>query len=261
VADALEVRRATVNGWESLTKPADRAAGCAVRSPAASRETAPALLRTTALMEEWRNIRSIRIHSQPAGAGTALSGARRAGEGDARAELERRPDRRRVAVLERSPRGEEDTDTVQRQLRPLRWGLVPSWAKDVKAGARMINARVETVHEKPAYRRAFARRRCLLPADGFYEWEQTEDPVTGKARKQPYFIHPEDEQVLALAGLYEYWRDPAVKQDDDPAAWLMTCTIITNRGHRRGRPCPPAHAARPHPRPLRCLARPRPPGS
>lgn len=56
---------------------------------------------------------------------------------------------------------------------------------------------------------------------------QIKDPATGKPRKQPYFIHPQDEQVMALAGLYEYWRDPAVKQDDDPGAWLMTCTIIT----------------------------------
>ncbi|WP_216586543.1 SOS response-associated peptidase [Streptomyces brasiliscabiei] len=131
------------------------------------------------------------------------------------------------AVLERTARGHDDAAPEGRQLRPLRWGLVPSWAKDVKVGARMINARVETVHEKPAYRRAFAKRRCLLPADGFYEWQQIKDQDTGKARKQPYFIHPEDDQVMALAGLYEYWRDPAVKQEDDPSAWLVTCTIIT----------------------------------
>ncbi|MFI1376742.1 SOS response-associated peptidase [Streptomyces longwoodensis] len=132
------------------------------------------------------------------------------------------------AVLERAPRGaQEDTAPVERQLRPLRWGLVPSWAKDVKVGARMINARVETVHEKPAFRRAFAKRRCLLPADGFYEWEQAKDPATGRTRKQPYFIHPEDDQVMALAGLYGYWRDPEVRRDDDPAAWLLTCTVIT----------------------------------
>ncbi|MFD9514345.1 SOS response-associated peptidase family protein [Streptomyces mirabilis] len=131
------------------------------------------------------------------------------------------------AVLERVPRDQTDATAVQRELRPLRWGLVPSWAKDMKIGARMINARVETVHEKPAYRRAFAKRRCLLPADGFYEWEQAKDPDTGKAHKQPYFIHPEDQQVMALAGLYEYWRNPEVKQDDDPAAWLTTCSIIT----------------------------------
>ncbi|MFF8948598.1 SOS response-associated peptidase [Streptomyces sp. NPDC014940] len=131
------------------------------------------------------------------------------------------------AVLERAPRGDDGATAPSRELRPLRWGLVPSWAKEPKIGARMINARVETVHEKPAFRRAFAKRRCLLPADGFYEWQPVKDPVTGKARKQPYFIHPEDDQVMALAGLYEYWRDPAVTQDDDPAAWLMTCTIIT----------------------------------
>ncbi|MFD8393728.1 SOS response-associated peptidase [Streptomyces sp. NPDC059680] len=131
------------------------------------------------------------------------------------------------AVLERTPRDSEDAGEVGRELRPLRWGLVPSWAKDLKIGARMINARVETVHEKPAFRRAFLKRRCLLPAEGFYEWQQAKDPATGKTRKQPYFIHPEDDQVMALAGLYEYWRNPEVKQDDDPTAWLMTCTIIT----------------------------------
>ncbi|ROP55945.1 SOS response-associated peptidase [Streptomyces sp. PanSC9] len=129
------------------------------------------------------------------------------------------------AVLERTPPGGPAASS--RELRPLRWGLVPTWAKEAKIGARMINARVETVHEKPAFRRAFAKRRCLLPADGFYEWQPGADPATGKARKQPYFIHPQDEQVMALAGLYEYWRDPAVTQDDDPAAWLMTCTILT----------------------------------
>ncbi|MFJ8200852.1 SOS response-associated peptidase [Streptomyces sp. NPDC096152] len=130
------------------------------------------------------------------------------------------------AVLERAPR-EDGDGRARRELRPLRWGLVPSWAKDVKTGARMINARVETVHEKPAFRRAFRRHRCLLPADGFYEWERIEAPDTGRVRKQPYYIHPEDGGLMAFAGLYEYWRDPAVARDDDPAAWLVTCTIIT----------------------------------
>jgi putative SOS response-associated peptidase YedK len=131
------------------------------------------------------------------------------------------------AVLERAARGEGEGTPVRRELRTPRWGLVPSWAKDPKIGSRMINARVETVHDKPAFRRAFARRRCLLPADGFYEWEQVKDEATGKVRKQPYFIHPADGEVMALAGLYEYWRDPAVKDGDDPAAWLLTCTVIT----------------------------------
>jgi putative SOS response-associated peptidase YedK len=132
------------------------------------------------------------------------------------------------AVLERAPREEGDKGSLRRELRPLRWGLVPSWAKDPKIGSRMINARVETVHEKPAYRRAFARRRCLLPADGFYEWAQLKEGQTGgKGRKQPYFIRPVDGEVMALAGLYEYWRNPEIENDDDPAAWLLSCTIIT----------------------------------
>ncbi|MFG3349866.1 SOS response-associated peptidase [Streptomyces sp. NPDC048018] len=129
------------------------------------------------------------------------------------------------AILERVAR--DDGDEVRRELRALKWGLVPSWAKDPKAGARMINARVETVHEKPAYRRAFAKRRCLLPADGFYEWDPVTDEATGRTRKQPYFIHPADDQVMAMAGLYEYWRNPDIADGDDPAAWLVTCTIIT----------------------------------
>lgn len=129
------------------------------------------------------------------------------------------------AVLERADR--ENGGGPSRQLRTVRWGLVPSWAKDVKIGARMINARVETVHEKPAFRRAFAKRRCILPADGFYEWDPVKDEKTGKLYKQPYFIHPGDGQVMALAGLYEYWRNPDVPQDDDPGAWVTTCTIIT----------------------------------
>jgi putative SOS response-associated peptidase YedK len=117
---------------------------------------------------------------------------------------------------------------VVRQLRPMRWGLVPSWAKRLSVGSRMINARVETVAEKPAYRRAFAERRCLLPADGFYEWERIERSEAGasKARKQPYFIRPEDGEVMAMAGLYEFWRDPDVA-DDAPGGWWTTCTILT----------------------------------
>ncbi|MEU3778074.1 SOS response-associated peptidase [Streptomyces sp. NPDC032472] len=128
------------------------------------------------------------------------------------------------AVLERP---DHDTGAIERRLRPLRWGLVPSWSKDASGGARMINARVETVHEKPAYRRAFTRRRCLLPADGFYEWQAVPATAGAKAYKQPYFITPENAGVMAMAGLYEFWRDPAVADDEDPAAWLATATIIT----------------------------------
>ena len=125
------------------------------------------------------------------------------------------------AVLERAVEG----GAVERRLRPLKWGLVPSWAKDLSGAARMINARVETVHEKPAYRKAFAKRRCLLPADGFFEWDPVPAKDGAKAYKQPYFISPEDGTGMAMAGLYEWWRDPA--QRDDPDAWVATCTIIT----------------------------------
>jgi putative SOS response-associated peptidase YedK len=113
-----------------------------------------------------------------------------------------------------------------RELRVVRWGLVPFWAKDISIGSRLINARAETVASKPAFRRAFARHRCLLPADGFYEWEKSGDSKSSP--KQPYYIRREDGGVLAFAGLYELWRDKD-RPDDDPGSWLWTATIITTR--------------------------------
>ena len=130
------------------------------------------------------------------------------------------------AVLERPAKGEE-RPAPERQLRVLRWGLVPSWAKDPSIGNRMINARVETVAEKPAYKRAYAARRCLLPADGYFEWYPTSEVTkAGKPRKQPFFIRPKDGGVLAMAGLYEIWRDPT-RAEDDPHRFVWTCTVIT----------------------------------
>jgi putative SOS response-associated peptidase YedK len=128
------------------------------------------------------------------------------------------------AVVERLPRNDdgkvlEQADGV-RQLRVVTWGLVPSWAKDPKTGYKMINARMESVAEKPAFRRAFAARRCLIPADGYYEW------YGEKGSKQPYFIQPRDGSILAMAGLYEFWRDDK-RPKDDPLAWLVTCAVIT----------------------------------
>lgn len=119
------------------------------------------------------------------------------------------------AVIERP-----GPDGPRRKLVALTWGLVPSWSKDARGGARLINARVETVAAKPAFRKAFAARRCLLPADGYYEWEDTGQRERGKPVKQPYFIHPADAGLLAMAGLYEFWKAP-----DD--TWLTTCSIIT----------------------------------
>jgi putative SOS response-associated peptidase YedK len=102
-----------------------------------------------------------------------------------------------------------------RQFALFRWGLIPSWAKDASIGNRLINARAESVAEKPAFRAAFRRRRCLILADGFYEWKKT-----GRA-KQPYFIRMPHEQPFAFAGLWETWRDP---ESGEP---IESCTIIT----------------------------------
>jgi putative SOS response-associated peptidase YedK len=129
------------------------------------------------------------------------------------------------AVLDRPPRGESEAPAVRR-LMTLRWGLVPFWAKDPSIAARLINARLETAHEKPAFREAFAKRRCLLPADGYYEW------MGEKGAKQPYFIRPTDGGPLTMAGLYEFWRDPT-RDREDPAAWLGTCTILTTSASDR----------------------------
>jgi putative SOS response-associated peptidase YedK len=116
---------------------------------------------------------------------------------------------------------------AERQLRVLRWGLVPFWAKDPAIGNRLINARMETVGEKPAFRQAFTRRRCLLPADGYFEWYPTQQKTkAGKPLKQPFFIRPKDDRVMAMAGLYEIWRDPT-RDDDDPERFRWTCTVLT----------------------------------
>jgi putative SOS response-associated peptidase YedK len=143
------------------------------------------------------------------------------------------PTKEVYAVVERLPKdsagSKESDEPPERQLRVLTWGLVPSWAKDPSIGNRMINARMETVAEKPAYKRAFAVRRCLLPADGYFEWYPTEELTrAGKPRKQPFFIRPQDHGVLAMAGLYEIWRDPTKAEDaEDRFRW--TCTVITTQ--------------------------------
>ncbi|WP_146843277.1 SOS response-associated peptidase [Cellulomonas composti] len=125
-------------------------------------------------------------------------------------------------VVERADR---ETGEITRQLRVARWGLVPSWAKDPSIGSRMINARVESLADKPAFSRPFAQRRALVPADGYYEWRKP-TPDDEVQRKQPYYLHPDDGALVAFAGLYEFWRDPT-KADDDPDRWLVSTTIVT----------------------------------
>jgi putative SOS response-associated peptidase YedK len=113
-----------------------------------------------------------------------------------------------VPVIRRDPR------EPVRELSLVRWGLIPSWAKDPSAAARMINARSETAAAKPAFRDGMRFRRCLVPADGFYEWKRA-----GK-EKQPYCFEVNDGGLFAFAGLWERWKDPAGKP-------METCSILT----------------------------------
>jgi putative SOS response-associated peptidase YedK len=110
----------------------------------------------------------------------------------------------------------QEADSGQRQLLVMHWGLIPRWAKDRKMASRMINARGETAHEKPSFRAAFRYRRCLVIADGFFEWQAQDS-----GPKQPLFIHLADHRPFGMAGLYEHWTDP------DTGELLTTCTIIT----------------------------------
>ena len=102
----------------------------------------------------------------------------------------------------------------RRDLSLMRWGLIPSWAKDTSGAARMINARSETAHTLPAFREAMKSRRCLIPADGFYEWKRD-----GKT-KQPFCFEVNEGQLFAFAGLWEHWRDPS-------GQWVKSCSILT----------------------------------
>jgi putative SOS response-associated peptidase YedK len=125
-------------------------------------------------------------------------------------------------------RAAKDSAAVTRSMRLARWGLVPSWSKDPSGGARMINARSETLLDKPAFAKPFKARRCIVLADGYYEWRKLSLPTTGskKIPKQPYWIHPAGPGVAAFAGLYEFWRNPAASETD-PDRWLVSTTVIT----------------------------------
>ncbi len=115
------------------------------------------------------------------------------------------------------------TDREPKRLSFMKWGLAPSWAKDPKIGSRMINARSETAAEKPSFRTAFKRRRCLIPADGYYEWTKR-----GK-KKVPMYIQHTERDIFAFAGLWESWKQP-------DGAWLQTCAILTTDANEKVRP-------------------------
>ena len=119
-----------------------------------------------------------------------------------------------------------------RELAMVRWGLIPSWSQDEKIGYRLINSRSETAAEKPSFRAAFRRRRCLVVTDGFYEWKKVstngESAKSAERKagtvKQPYYIHMRDERPFAFAGLWESWRGPKGAELDSP---LESCSILT----------------------------------
>ena len=135
-------------------------------------------------------------------------------------------------------------DGEARRLELMRWGLIPSWADDPGIGSRMINARSETAAEKPSFRAAFKKRRCLIPADGFYEWQKT------NGAKQPFHIRLQDERPFALAGLWEIWRDEGGPE-------VHSCTILTTEANDLLVPHSQPYADDTGPRKLRLLARPR----
>jgi putative SOS response-associated peptidase YedK len=116
----------------------------------------------------------------------------------------------------------ESPGSGERELVPLHWGLIPRWADDPAIGGRMINARSETLAEKPAFREAFHKRRCLIVADGFYEWRQGAKP------KQPYYIHLKQDGPFAFAGLWEHWKHGELAID--------SCTIVTTEANELLRP-------------------------
>ena len=111
-----------------------------------------------------------------------------------------------------------ETREGERIAELMRWGLVPHWAKDDKLGAKLNNARAEGIEGKPSFRQALRRRRCLLPASGFYEWQAL------PSGKQPWYITPTTSPLFAMAGLFEAWRAPGAADD---APWMLTCCVIT----------------------------------
>ncbi|MFM6980335.1 MAG: SOS response-associated peptidase [Micrococcales bacterium] len=117
----------------------------------------------------------------------------------------------------------KDGSPDSRELHSARWGLVPRWAKSPSESAPLINARIETALEKPSFKEATEKRRCLIPASGYYEW------LTDGDKKIPYYVNAGDDGMFGFAGLYEWWADPN-KKPDDPTRWLLSATILTKPG-------------------------------
>ena len=128
-------------------------------------------------------------------------------------------------IVERGDSRADDGSPVgelHREMHSARWGLVPRWSKDGPGNSSpLINGRIETILEKPSFKESVLRRRCVIPASGYYEWHVAEDGT-----KQPFYISAGPDGMLALAGLYEWWRDPS-KAENDPARWLLSATTLT----------------------------------
>ncbi len=132
-------------------------------------------------------------------------------------------------IVERALDGDgQGPGHARREMHVARWGLLPSWATDPGAGARMFNARTESVAEKPAFAASLRTKRCVVVADGYYEWRKAQPGGPGKT---PFYIHPADSGPLALAGLYSWWRAPA--PGGAPRPWLLTCTVLTSAAQGR----------------------------
>lgn len=128
---------------------------------------------------------------------------------------------RPVSVIIDSVQRDDAEAPPVRRIEAARWGLVPTWTKELTGGPPLFNARIETAAEKPSFRGAVASRRAVVPASGYYEWKSAGDA------KVPHFIHPaEADDLLCFAALYEWWRDPTAAADD-PARWLLSTSILT----------------------------------
>ena len=143
-----------------------------------------------------------------------------------------------MAVRDSARRSADEENEVQRRLSLYRWGIVPSWAKDPGVGARSFNARAESLADKAMFKNALARRRCIIPADAFYEWQKL--PSAGKRRSQPWCFRQADGEMIAFAGLYELWHDDSGAFAESLArsgtvafadGWLRTCTLITTEAN------------------------------
>jgi putative SOS response-associated peptidase YedK len=161
------------------------------------------------------------VKKDPATLATEFDAVNSVAEDASRPDFNVAPTRQVLTVVDRHPRdedGNQDPTATERSIRQMRWGLVPHWAKDASIGSRMINTRADSAAGKPAFRTSLKHRRCLFPADGWYEWKRD-----GKL-KQPFFMTRPDGASLAFAGLWSTWRPKDAEDDVEP---LVTCSIIT----------------------------------